>query len=356
MNARVLGALLRKDLTLYFRNRFFAYITVVGLVVYVALYILLPSTVDESLTLGVYAPTLPDAFIGFLGNNDITIDPQESDEALQQAVADSKYAAGVVLTGEVISGIMRGDETTVTVYFASDAPQEIVDALRTVLRLAFNALSYTLGGDPLRLEFSEQIIGPDMTGQQLALRDRLLPLMAIMVLVMEVMGLGSLIADEVETGTLRALLITPVTVPGLFTGKAIFGLLQAFIQSALLLGLTGGLTTEPLLVLITLLLSALVVVGLAFLIASASRGMMGVMAWSVLVIILMMIPSYGVVFPGVASNWAQILPSYYMLDTLHQVVNFGASWNAVGGNLVILLVVGVALMTAGAMVMERKVR
>lgn len=356
MNARILGAVILKDVMLYFRNRFFAFITILGVVVYVLLYTLMPAVVDENLTLAVYAPTIPDVFIEFLGNNDITVAALESDEALQQAVIDSQYVAGIVLTGETISGIARGEDTAVTVYFASDAPLEIINALRTVLRLAFNELSYTLNGDPLRLEFREEIIGPDMTGQQLAVRNRLLPLLAVLLLVMEMMGLGSLIAEEVTTGTLRALLITPLNVPGLFTGKAIVGVLLAFTQAAILMGLTGSLRWEPLLILTTLLLGGLVVTGLAFLIASVSRGMMSVMAWSMLVIIIMMIPSYGVVFPGALTNWAQIIPSYYMFDTIHQVVNFGASWGTVGTNLLALLVMGIIFMAAGIVVMERKLR
>jgi ABC-type multidrug transport system permease subunit len=165
-----------------------------------------------------------------------------------------------------------------------------------------------------------------------------------------------LIAEEVTTGTLRALLITPLNVPGLFTGKAIVGILLAFTQSSILMALTGNLRWEPILILTTLLLGGLVVTGLAFLIASASRGMMSVMAWSLLIIIIMLIPSYGVVFPGAVTSWAQLIPSYYMYDTIHQVVNFGASWGVVGTNLLVLLVMGFVFMAAGVFVMERKLR
>jgi ABC-2 type transport system permease protein len=355
MNTRIISALIRKDVMLYFRNRFFAFITIAGVAIYTLLYLAMPATVDEDLTLAVYAPTIPEAFINFLSSSDITLAAMESDEALQQAVIDGEYAAGVVLTGDVITGILRGEQTTVRVYFAADAPPEIVDSFRTVMRLAFNELSYTLRGDPLRINFQEQIIGPDMTGQQLAVRNRLLPMLAVLLLVMEVMGLGSLIADEVETGTVRALLVAPVTVPGLFAGKAIFGVLLAFVQAAILMALTGNLRHEPLVILVTLLLGGLVVTGIAFLVASASRGMMSVMAWGMLIVIIMMIPSYGVVFPGTLTGWAQAIPSYYMFDTIHQVVNFGASWGAISTNLLVLLAMGIILLGAGVAVLQRRI-
>src|SRR5690606_13506975 len=138
--------------------------------------------------------------------------------------------------------------------------------------------------------------------------------------------------------------------------KAIFGILFAFAQAALLMIITGSLHTEPILILLTLLLGALVVTGLGFLIASISRSMMSGMGWGMLAVVVMMIPSYGVVLPGTASSWAQAIPSYYMFDTIHQVVNFGASWSAVGSNLLILLALGIAFMAAGVLVMERKLR
>jgi ABC-2 type transport system permease protein len=356
MNAQIIGTLFLKDLKLYFRNRYFAYVTIVGMIIYVALYTFMPATVDEKPTLAVYAPGIPEIFISFLNNNDIQIAALETDEALQQSIIDNQYIVGIVLDPATVSAIMRGRQAAVTVYFASDTPPEISDAMRTVLRVVFNQLSYSLNGNPLPVTFNEQVIGPDMTGNQIPSRDRLLPLLAVMMLVLEMMGLGSLIADEVEKGTLNALLITPVTVPGLFIAKSLLGITLAFVQASTLMALTGNLASEPLLILSTLLLGALVVTGLAFLIASFSRDFLGVMSWSILIIILMMLPSYGVVFPGVINNWTRVIPSYYMVDTIHRVVNFGASWGAVWGNLLVLLAMGIFFMGAGMLVMERKLR
>jgi len=356
MNGHLLAVLIRKDITLYFRNRYFALISVLGVSIYILIYTLMPRTVDETLSLAIYAPTIPDVFIEFLGGNDIHIAKLESDEALQQAIINSEYVAGIVLTADVVAGVLRGDETSITVYFASDAPTEMVNAIQTVLRLAFNQWSYSVNGNALRLQLNEQIVGVDMTGEQITTRNRLLPLMAVMLLVLEIMGLGSLIVEETTAGTLRALLITPVSLPILFIAKGIVGILLAFVPAALLITLTGNMTHEPLLILTTLLIGALLATGIAFLVASASDGMMTILAWGLTIIIIMVIPSYGVIFPGTATAWAKFIPSYYLFDTIHRVVNFGASWGAVMTNLVILLVAGVGFMTAGVMVMERKIR
>jgi len=59
MTRKLVTTLVVKDLTLFFRNRFFAFITVLALVFYVLVYYLLPGSVDELLEIGFYAPDLP---------------------------------------------------------------------------------------------------------------------------------------------------------------------------------------------------------------------------------------------------------------------------------------------------------
>ena len=62
MNWRSIAAIVRKDATLFFRNRFFAVITVLGLIMGIVVYFIMPSTLEETLELGVYSPSLPPGF------------------------------------------------------------------------------------------------------------------------------------------------------------------------------------------------------------------------------------------------------------------------------------------------------
>ena len=62
MNLNIVKALVAKDFSLFFRNRFFAVITALGLIFYLVIYFVMPSSVDEELEIGLYAPVLPPAF------------------------------------------------------------------------------------------------------------------------------------------------------------------------------------------------------------------------------------------------------------------------------------------------------
>lgn len=40
------------------------------------------------------------------------------------------------------------------------------------------------------------------------------------------------------------------------------------------------------------------------------------------------------------SDWIKVIPSYYVVDTLHPTLNFGATWADLLPNLLVLLAVG----------------
>ena len=348
--------LIKKDLTLFMRNRFFAFITVLGLVAYAIVYFVMPSELDESFEIALYAPNMPQELQDVFGERGIDLNQTESEVALREAVADNEFGAGVVLSDEVMAQLATGQETTLTVYFSSETPEDINDALETLLSMTFNDISYRLSGQPLNIVVEEEILGHDLLGQPIAIRDRMLPLFAVFLLMTETLALSSLIAEEREGRTLQALLITPLNMRGLFVSKGIMGVIMAFGQAVLLMVVTGGLAQQPLLMLVALLLGSIMVTGLAFLIAAAAKDLLSVLAWGILALLLLTIPAFTVLFPGAVTDWIKLVPSFYLIDTVHQVVNFGASWDGVGFNLIVLLVTSAVFFALGTTVLGRKVQ
>ena len=176
----------------------------------------------------------------------------------------------------------------------------------------------------------------------------------VYILMMETLGLASLISTEVEAGTIRALLVTPLGITDLFLSKSITGVGLAFSQVTLLMLVTGGLREEPVLILLALLLGSVLVTGIGFLVASISRDMLSVLGWGVLALLVLAIPSLAISTPGLASDWIAIIPSYYLVNTVHQVLNFGASWGDVWPNLVATLLFALLFVTLGIVALRRK--
>jgi len=351
MNLRIIGALISKDFSLFFRNRFFALVTVLGIVTYMIIYFVMPSSVDESLKIGLYAPVMPPVFEQ-LQEESLEIEVVESDEALREAVTEGQYVAGVALPADIMEKLLLGQKTQITLYFASDTPDEIKDAVGVVIR----ELAYLQIGQPLAIEVSEEILGPDMIGMQIPPRDRLRPLFAVIIIMIETLGLATLISEEVEQRTIHALLVTPMTVRGLFAAKGIMGVGLAFGQAVLFMAIVGGMSSQPLIILTALLLGAVLATGTAFLTASLAKDMMSVMAWSIPVLIILIIPSIGILVPGTITGWVEVIPSYYLVDTVHQAASFGAGWGDVWRNLLVLLGFNLVIVWIGITALRRKFR
>ncbi len=352
MNVQIISALIGKDLKLYFSNRFFALVTLLGLVSYSVIYFLLPSTVDETLELGLYMAEMPPALEALLESEEIKFYRADSVAALQQAVLDGDVPAGYAFPDDMLAQLSSRGKATAQLFLSPDVPPEFEEIYEVVL----HEFAFAISGQDLDIETTQIVLGPDMAGEQVPPRQRLLPLLTVFVLMVECLGLASLIATEVEAGTIGALLVTPLTMVGMFVAKGVFGTLFAFLQAALLISITGGLARQPLLILTALLFGAALVTGVAFLIASVGRDLMSVMGWGVLAVLLLALPTFTILVPGLASDWIKMIPSHYLTDTVYRVLSFDASWGDVTFNLLMLLVYAAAFMALGVVVLKRKFR
>ncbi len=352
MKLEMLGAVIRKDLVLFFKNRYFAVITVFALFGYAVIYYLLPSQIDETLEIGIFAPAIASALAAPLEEEGVVLEEYASEAALKEAVTEGDVPVGVQFPDDLLALVALGERPTVDVYLSADLPREFRDLYPTLVE-EWVAL---MAGTSITVEFNEEILGVDRAGSLIPTRDRMLPLLAVFILMVEVLGLASLISEEVTTGTIKALLITPLSTEGLFTAKGIFGVGLAFAQVTLLMLVTGGLIKQPILILLILLVGAVMVTGIAFLIASASKDMMSVMWKGMLALLILIIPAMNVLLPGLTSDWIKAIPSFYLVDAVHQVINFDASWSAVWSNVLILAAFAAAFLALGVLALRRQFR
>jgi ABC-type multidrug transport system permease subunit len=352
MNARVIKALLKKDLALFASNRFYLLITVVGIVFYIGMYFILPAQVDEQLSLAMYAPVVPPAFTQLTEHEGVDVKMYDDEASLRQAVLDGDYQTAVALPADIMETWAAGGKPQITVFSSSTAPPEIGAMIIALVK----ELSYAQTGQALNFDISEEILGPDMLGSQIALRDRMRPLLAVMVLIMEILTLASLIATEIEQGTARALLVTPLRTADLFLAKGLLGVGLALGQSILFMAIVGGLNNQSLIIITTLIIGSVMVVGIGFLLASVTRDVNAVTGWGLLILVILMVPGFGTVIPGLISGWAKVIPSYYLTDTVSRVANYGAGWGEVSLNLSILAAFTAAVIWAGMAALRRRFR
>jgi ABC-2 type transport system permease protein len=350
MNWGIIKALVYKDFFLFFRNRFIGIVTVLAVVFYILFYFWMPKTVDESLEIGLYTPVDLPAFRQVEAEG-LVLTAVDSEETLKESVTNGDYVAGIALPADALEAMAAGRMPGITLYVASDVPEEVKDSVTAIIK----ELAYRQAGQPLLVEINEEVLGTDMAGMQIPPRDRLRPMLAVFLIMFETFGLANLIAEELERGTARALLVTPMSPRDLFIGKGIFGVGLAFSEAVLFMGIVGGLNNQPLIILLALLLGSMMATAIGFFIGSMAKDFMSVLAWGMIILIILSVPAFGVMFPGAVTGWVEYIPSYYLVDMVHRVASFGADWGDVWLNIAILLVFSIVVFWIGILGIRRKV-
>ena len=352
MNTRLIMTLIKKDLTLFTRNQFYFIITIVGLVMYILMYFVMPKTMDETLKLGVYTHGMPTIENLIVSDRGIEAKSFDTLEELREVVLQNEYPVGIALPEDLLTKLAKGEKPVITVYYSSSTPLEIKGAITALV----NQLAYLATGQESPLEMQTEILGPDLLGAQIPWRDRLIPMMAIMILGTEILSLAALISTEVEQNTVRALLVTPLKLHHLFTAKSILGIGLAFIQVLLFMIVVGGLSQEPLAMILVLFIGSVLVTGLGFLVAAMARDMMGITSWGMITVIIFFIPALGGMIPGMLSDWAKVLPSYHLVDAVSRLSNYGASFSDISSHFLIMLGWSTAFAISGILALGRRYR
>jgi ABC-2 type transport system permease protein len=411
MNKRVTGgmlllAVLKKDVRVYSRNMIYLFLTILSLVVFVAIFWIVPDSVEEELTFAI-TPSLSDLFnegkealtaSGVPGEVAAQLDllestfeeeglllvEFESEEQLKLAIsgeidvykteqgqfviydpegsqekpADAKKVSlslGISFPATFFGDVMLNKKPQVTVFADAAVPEE----LRGVMQGFIREMAYQLAGHELPVEFPAEdtvILGRDRLGEQISMRSRMRPLIAFFIMMMETFALASLISNEVLQRTVTALLVTPLRVRHFLMAKTIFGTMLAMTQAVIVLALVGAFTTTNwLLLLVVVLLGSLLFTAVAMLVGSAGKDFIGQLMFSMLFLIPLMIPSFAVLFPGSVAAWVKFLPSYPIVRLLYDVTIHETLWADSLTYLGYAALWALILYGAGLFVLKRKV-
>ncbi len=351
----MIGALVVKDMKLFFRNRFFAVVTVLGLVAYLIIYFLMPSQVDESLGMAFFLenPESSSLYEALTDEPDAYVFDSEA-EMLTAMEETNDFFVGLSIPEESAAAIAKGEEVTLNAYYAPGVPAEAKQIFHDVLVMIANAANPEMLANFDRFQETEIVLGNDMSRAPLSMRDRFVPLLLMAIVIMEVFGLATLLTRDVENGTARALITGPLRLHQFFIAKVLIGMILAFGQLLILITIMGRLGTAPLLLLTTSLLGGFLMVGTAFLIAAISKDNMSVLAWGVVSFILYFIPGLSIMLPGLSTGWMEVIPSFFFVDSLHRILNFEAGWADVNRNLAMLFALGIGTLAIGSAVLRRR--
>lgn len=353
---RIIWAIVRKDVAQMSRDRFFVFITMLALVGYVALFWAMPDTVDETIRLGVHGTGI-ETLLARLGDQEgLALTNFDTSEALQTAVEEkqNQLAAGIDFPDGFLSAVATGRQTTVRVFVPAGTPPEIREAMRSMVR----ELAYMIAGNrpPVSAPAEEaMVLGPDRTGDQISMQERMRPLLAIFALMMEMFAFAALIAEEIRSRTVTAILVTPARTSDFLAAKTLLGTGLAFAEVAVLMVAIRSFGGRPLVLAAALLLGAFLVTGLALLAGATGKDFIEILFWSMFLMIPIMIPAGAALFPGTPATWIQVLPSYGMTEAIVRATSYGAGWSETAPFFAMTVAWSAVAFGAGVFVLKRKV-
>lgn len=359
--ASIIGTIIAKDVKTFLRDRFWLFMTFLALFWVVGIFYLMPDTVDETLDVGVHRGDMGVAFDEvFAEVEGIEWVDYESSAALEEALGlgdeepEDKLLLGIDFAPDFRASVDAGSPTKVTVHYDPNVPEEVQAAIALMLEEG----AYGMVGEPLPvtpLAPEESVLGEDRLGRQVPDRDRLRPMFAFMMLLIETLALGVLVAEEVATRTASAVVVTPARTTDLLAAKVVLGTVLAFTEAAFVMLLVGGFAHQPLIIALALLLGGVLVTGVALLTGASGREMLSLMFYSMLFLIPLVIPVFAVLFPGSASTWIKVLPTYGLIQVLQGVSAYGDGWSEALPHLGTLAAWCVVILAAGVLVMKRRV-
>jgi ABC-2 type transport system permease protein len=374
----IVASIVKKDLIEWTRDKFWMAISALVLVMFGIMFWLMPDSVDETIHVGIYPATLGEVFAQAAAADQdasgVLVAGFDSREALVSAIEEGRKVVvqgeeqniqiGLAFPADFTSSAFSGEPSTVHVYVDGTIPVDVTNAMAAMVReLAYAARILALGGNPeaaFPVTLPEQeimILGEDRAGNQVPYREQMRPMIAFIMLLMESLALAGLIAVEIQTKTVTALIVRPARTADVLWAKSITGVLLAFSQVLLILAITNSFANSHVLALpAAAAVGAVMATAMGMLTGAAGKDFMGTLFYGLFFLIPFFIPALAVLFPGSASWIVKVIPSWGIIETMVSATTYETVWKDVAGPLAYSAAWCVVLLAAGWLQLERKLQ
>jgi ABC-2 type transport system permease protein len=258
---------------------------------------------------------------------------------LKAAVRAGSVDMGVLLPQGFDSLVHQGQGAELSVYIWGES----LAKNRVILETTLSNLIVDLAGQEAPVEIATTTLGDP---EEIALGDRLLPLIIIMAIVMG----GSLIpasslVDEKHNRTLTALTITPTSLLDVLLSKGLAGIIVSIFTALVILTLNQAFGGQPALLLMVLALSGTAAAGFGILLGTLTKDVTSLFATVKAIGILLYAPGILYLFPDIPQWIAKLFPTYYIVQPVIEITQQGGVWRDVAPEVAVLLGLIVALVS-----------
>jgi ABC-2 type transport system permease protein len=257
--------------------------------------------------------------------------------ALRQAVEANDLDGGLVLPAGFDETVRRGDAPDLELFVGGES----LASDRIMIEIA--VLDLIRGLSEVTAPVAVDVVTIGEAGLPFDLR--MLP-----VLVMYAVAIGGAFAPamslvgEKESGSVSAVLVTPVTIHEFMAAKVLLGVVLATLTGVVTLLLNGAMGSEPLGLLLALVIGAAMMAEIGVMLGAWARDANTMFAAFKGGAILIFYPVIFYIWPDLPTWIARLSPTYYFLDPIFALSVEGASFGDVvwqlfiGAAVVVLLV------------------
>lgn len=377
----IIRAMVGKDLREYSRDKMWMFMAPISLVLMIVIFWVLPKRVNETITVAISPPEFAQA-LGWMRNWSATgaagekvevpglqvlamADERELAAAVSGKRRDSdkrNVAVGISFPSNFFTSTGTEEKAVVSIYLNAAVPELFGRAAASGIReLSYALRAAAAGKNPLETfpvaipDLRTVILGEDRAGSQIPLREKMRPLMAVMILLIEALALAGLVAVEIEHRTVTALLVTPARTRDVLAAKCCTGMVLALSQGLLFLFLTQSFRRHGLLVLVLAFLGAFMASAVGMIAGAAGRDFMGTLFVGMLLIVPLMVPAFPAIIPGIAAGWIPMLPSYGLIQAMVETIGYGEGWREAAPHIISTLAWGAVLFGAGLILLKHRV-
>lgn len=258
-------------------------------------------------------------------------------EGLAERVRNNNADLGLTIPEGFDRSLMGGDKPLLDITFSPESSP----STRVLIFLLLMDIVRGLEGceSPLKV-----VMATDEEDEGVPLQKKLLPAVVLMVLIVAgIFAPAFLLVQEKESGTIMALLVTPVRLTEILVSKALLGYCLTLAICVVTLALNGalGAGTIPLLLTVVAGAGMCVPIGIIYGCLAPDAKTLYTLVKSLNILLIGPVAFYFI--PSLPGWLARLFPTYWFIDPLYMITLENAGLSRIGGKLTAAVVIGIAL-------------
>jgi len=348
MSLKRIGFLLGKEVLQGSKTYFFVFAIVAPLVISLMLSLIFGTLFDEKAKLGIVDEGTSQLVAMTRESDSLTTREYGTVSDVQQAVKNGAVDIGIVLPEDFDNSIEQGKETTIKAYVWGES----LAKHRIILAVTIANMVRELAGQEAPVEFEAISLGD---GVSIPWNERLLPFIVLMAVFLGGLVLpATSVINEKQKRTLEALVVTPTTVGEIFTAKGLVGLVLSLFMGIVILLLNQAFGAEPALLVTVLALGAVMAATIGLLLGAFIKDITTLLAVWKFGGILLFAPAFIYMFPEIPQWIGRIFPTYYVLQPIVEISQWGGGWPAIATNVFILIALDIILIGVVVYALKKK--